>query len=442
MKQRVAGTMQCCGPLEAVARRLSTRNFLLAVLTLAAALLGPENAGAQATVIRAGHLIDPATGKVTDNQSIVVQDGKIAFVGTEVSVTPNTQVIDLSKSWVLPGLMDAHTHLTLGLSREQGLEESYLKASSGWRLLQGLRNAKGMLEAGFTTVRDVGNAANYADTDVRLAIEKGWFAGPTVVNTGKIIAPLGGQFPGISPDWPGFWHYEYIDADTPEEIRKGIRQNIYYGAKAIKLVADSYPYHYSVEDIRAAVDETHRAGMKLAVHVYGGEAARDVILGGADSIEHGFALDDDTLKLMKEKGTWLVGTDFPYEHLKAIGGLLNEDPKTTADKIIDRLRRANKIGVKMAFGSDVVSDLEGKDRGQMTMDYVDVWTAAGVPPADILKAMTTNAAELLGIAGERGAVKAGQAADLIATPENPLENIQALRKVNFVMKDGAVIKRP
>jgi imidazolonepropionase-like amidohydrolase len=277
---------------------------------------------------------------------------------------------------------------------------------------------------------------------VRLAFEKGWFPGPTVINTGKIIAPFGGQLAGLSPEWPGFWQYEYIDADTPEEIRKGIRQNIYYGAKAIKLVADSYPYFYSQEDIRVAVEESHRAGMKVAVHAYGGEPARNTILGGADSIEHGFALDDDLLKLMKEKGTVLVGTDFPYEHLKAIGSLLNKDAKAMADEIIDRLRRANKIGVKLAFGSDVVADLEGKDRAQMTLDYLEVWIAAGVSPAGILRAMTTNAAELLGLADQRGALKAGQAADIIATPENPVENIQALRKVHFVMKDGAVVKRP
>ncbi|HXE74795.1 MAG TPA: amidohydrolase family protein [Candidatus Xenobia bacterium] len=414
---------------------------LLAVLLLCALPAAAQTT----TAIRAGHVIDPATGKAAANQIILVKDGKIAEVGANVTIPTGATLIDLSKEWVLPGLMDAHTHITMNLPPAGSLpvwESTLIRESNARRALRGVANGRALLEAGFTTVRDVGNAANYADTDVRVAIEKGWFAGPTVINTGKIIAPLGGQFPGISPDWPGFWHYEYIDADTPEEIRKGIRQNIYYGAKAIKLVADSFPYHYSVDDIRAAVDETHRAGMKVAVHVYGGEAARDVILGGADSIEHGFALDDDLLKLMKEKGTVLVGTDFPYEHLKAIGGLLSEDPKTTADKIIDRLRRAHKIGVKMAFGSDVVADLEGKNRGQMTMDYIEVWTAAGVAPADILKAMTTNAAELLGISEQRGAIKAGQAADLIATPENPLENIQALRKVNFVMKDGAFIKRP
>ncbi len=403
-------------------------------------------AAAQTTAIRAGHVIDPATGKVSNNQVILVKEGKIIDVGGSVTIPADAQVIDLSKAWVLPGLMDAHTHITMNLPPVQGeasiWEAVLVRQTSALRALQGMHNARVMLEAGFTTLRDVGNAANYADTDVRLAIEKGWFAGPTIINTGKIIAPFGGQFRGISPDWPGFWHYEYIDAENPDEIRKAVRQNIYYGAKAIKLVTDEYAYCYTVDDIRAAVDEAHHAGLKVAVHSVRDDCARNVILGGADSIEHGFQLSDDVLKLMKEKGTVLVGTDFPYEHLAGIGGLLGEGAKKTADNILDRLRRAHKIGVKMAFGSDTVADLPGKDRAQMVLDYLKVWTDAGVTPPDILKAMTSNAAELLGIADQRGALKADQAADVIATPENPLENIQALRKVNFVMKDGAVIKRP
>ncbi len=414
---------------------------LLAVLMLIALPVG-----AQTTAIRAGHVIDPATGKVSNNQVILVKDGKIIDVGASVTIPADAQVIDLSKAWVLPGLMDAHTHITMNLPPvpgEASIWESVLvRQTSALRALQGMHNARVLLEAGFTAVRDVGNAANYADTDVRLAIEKGWFAGPTIINTGKIIAPFGGQFRGISPDWPGFWHYEYIDAENPDEVRKAVRQNIYYGAKAIKLVTDEYAYCYTVDDIRAAVDEAHRAGLKVAVHSVRDDCARNVILGGADSIEHGFQLSDDVLKLMKEKGTVLVGTDFPYEHLAGIGGLLGEGAKKTADNILDRLRRAHKIGVKMAFGSDTVADLPGKDRAQMVLDYLKVWTDAGVTPPDILKAMTSNAAELLGIADQRGALKADQAADVIATPENPLENIQALRKVNFVMKDGAVIKRP
>lgn len=402
------------------------------------------SAFAQTAAIRAGNLIDPATGAVSRNQIILVKDGTIAEVGPRVQIPQGADVIDLSNSWVMPGLMDAHAHLTLALAPAppgESLWEAFLlKESTALRAFRGLRNAGLALEAGFTTIKDVGNAANYADTDLRRALERGWFVGPTIINTGKIIAPVGGQFEGIVPEHGPFWQFEYIDADTPDQVRKAVRQNIYYGAKAIKLVADQYPYYYSEDEIRAAVTQAHNAGLTVAVHVSGDAAARNVILGGADSVEHGFRLSDDVLALMKEKGTFLVGTDFPYAHLLAMGTMI-PDPKVMSDQIVDRLRRAYKLGVKMAFGTDVVTELPGKNRAQMMLDYLDVWEAAGIPPAEILKSMTTNAAELFRMQNVRGAVAPGQAADIIATPENPLEKIQALRKVHFVMKDGQVVKR-
>ena len=173
----------------------------------------------------------------------------------------------------------------------------------------------------------------------------------------------------------------------------------------------------------------------------GGEAARNVILGGADSIEHGFYLSDELLQLMKEKGTWLLGTEFPQAHLEKMdpAGTMGQ-AKEEAAKYIDRLKRAYKIGVKMAFSTDSVSNLPGKNRGDMMLDYLDMWDAAGVPPAATLKSMTTDAAEFLRIEKTRGSIAKGMAADIIATPANPLESIQALRQVSFVMKDGRVIK--
>jgi imidazolonepropionase-like amidohydrolase len=401
--------------------------------------------------IRAGKLIDPATGTVSKDQIILIKDGKIAEVGPRVQIPDGAEVIDLSQFWVLPGLMDAHTHITMNLPPvPPGVRvwEAYLvKESSAFRALRGIQNARAILEAGFTAVRDVGNAANYADSDVRRAIEAGWFAGPTILNTGKIIAPFGGQFKDIAAEQGRFWQFEYIDADTPDEIRKAVRQNLYYGAKAIKLVADEYAYHYTEGEIRAAVEEAHHAGVKVAVHASGssgGEGARNAILGGADSIEHGFYLSDELLDLMKKKGTVLVGTDFPYEHLLALGGVgvTTLEAKATSERILQRLRRAYQIGVKMAFGTDTVADLPGKNRAEMMLDYLKVWTDAGIPAAQILNAMTTNAAELFGIQKERGAIAPGQAADIIAAPENPLENIQALRRVQFVMKDGRMVKQP
>lgn len=418
--------------------------LLVAVLLVVVPALSAQSAGGQTIAVKAGHLIDPATGAVASNQIIIIQDGKITAVGADVSVPANVQVIDLSKEWAMPGMVDAHTHITMNVPPSpsgESLWDSYLlKESTGVRTARGLHNAELALGSGFTALRDVGNNANYGDIAVRQAIEKGWFHGPTIIGTGKIIAPFGGQSHGYSPEQGRFWTFEYIDADTPDEIRKAVHQNIYYGAGAIKLVADNSAFHYSEADIRAAADETHRAGLALAVHVYGGQAARDVINGGADSVEHGFDLDDDTLKLMKAKGTYLVGTDFPYDHIVALGALMPGTARENADKIIDRLRRAHQIGVKMAFGSDTVSDLPGKTRIDMVFDYLDVWKKAGIPNADILRAWTINGFDLLRLSEKRGPIAVGHAADMIALPGNPLDDIQLLRKVNFVMKDGKVVR--
>jgi imidazolonepropionase-like amidohydrolase len=394
---------------------------------------------AQTVAIRAGNLIDPATGAVSKNQIILVKDKKIVEVGANVAIPKDSQIVDLSKEWVMPGIMDAHTHVTQSVKYFRELDHNYLVEATGTRALRGLHTAQTLLNAGITTVRDVGNDANFAAVDLRKAIDAGWFVGPTVQTAGKIIAPFGGQSTGIPQEIGPFWRFEYYDADSPDEIRKAVRENIFYGADLIKLVADNSEYHYSLEEIRAAVDEAHHAGRPIAVHVLGGEAADNVIAGGVDSIEHGFHLTDDQLRRMKEKGIFLSSTDFPAEHF--IAGEF-KDGKELGDAIIDRLRRAYKVGVKLAFSTDIVTDYKEEDRAQMTWDYLAVWRAAGVPNAEILKSMTTNDAELLRIQKERGAIAAGQFADIIAMPMSPIDDIESLRKVDFVMKNGTVVRKP
>ncbi|HEV3036813.1 MAG TPA: amidohydrolase family protein [Candidatus Angelobacter sp.] len=417
------------------------RKFLLLLLLIATPVFGQN-----IIAIRAGGVVDPTKGTVAKNQVILVENGKIKAIGADVAVPAGAQTIDLSNEWVTPGLMDAHVHLTLTevTGGNAPFESFYLKESSAFRGLRGLRNAQDLLRAGFTTVREVGNDANYATEDVKRAIQAGMFDGPTILSAGKIIAPFGGQSTSIPAEQGPFWRYEYIDADTPEEIRKAVRQNIYYGVDVIKLVADNSPFHYSLDEIKAAVDEAHHAGRAVAVHVYGGEAAQNVIDGGVDSVEHGFFLTDQQLQQMKQKGIFLVGTDTPRSQLDIEGtsGGIFPPPEELAPKIIDRLRRAYRIGVKMAFGTDTVIEVPNKTRADLMLDYLSVWKTAGVSNQDILKCMTTNPAELLRINQQRGSLAPGQAADIIAMPANPLDDIESLRKVNFVMKDGKVIRRP
>jgi imidazolonepropionase-like amidohydrolase len=410
---------------------------------LALLLFSSTPLAAQTVAIRAGNLIDTAKGTQAKDQIILIENGKIKSVGAGLAIPKDAQVVDLSKEWVAPGLIDAHTHVTFTeVPGKAPFEAMYLQQSSAFRALRGLHTSQILLHAGFTTVRDVGNEANYACEDLRKALREGLFDGPTIQCSGKIIGPFGGQSGGMAPEQGPFWLWEYIDADTPEEIRKAIHQNIYYGADLIKLAADNSAYFYTENDIRIAVEEAHNANRPVAVHVYGGRAADNVIRGGADSVEHGFELSDAQLQQMKEKGTFLVGTDFPTAHLS----ILNPSNDTLANaqilgqKIIDRLRRANKIGVKIAYGSDTVSDMPNRTRADMMLDYLAVWRAAGVSPAQTLKYMTSNPAELLRIDKERGSIAPGLAADIIAMPADPLGDIESLRKIDFVMKDGKIVR--
>jgi imidazolonepropionase-like amidohydrolase len=413
------------------------------IIVTALAFLLSLPAGAEIVAIRAGTLVDPSRGTNLKNQIILIENGVITHIGAQLAIPKDATVIDLSREWVTPGLIDAHTHMTLAeIAGDAPFESFYLNQSSTLRGLRGLHNVTQVLAAGFTSLRDVGNSAEYAMSDVRRAIDAGWFVGPTIIDAGKIIAPFGGQSHDIPPRQGTFWQFEYIDADGPQEVRKAVRTNIYYGARVIKLVADNNPYHFSLDEFKAAVDEAHRAGIPVAVHVYAGDALDNAIEAGVDSIEHGFDLSDAQLKRMKDKGIFLVGTDFPRAHLDiegTSGGILPE-PAVLAPKIIDRLRRAHRIGVRLAFGTDTVIEMPGRTRADLMLDYLAVWREADVPPIDILRAMTSDAAALLRINKERGAIAEGLQADIIAIPADPLVDIQNLRKVDFVMKNGTVVR--
>ena len=393
---------------------------------------GPERVYA----IKAGKLVDPEKGMAESNQTILVRGKRIEDVGPNITVPSDAKVIDLSKSTVLPGLFDAHTHLCMTVKKERDGTNYYITTlmdPTPYRAIEGVANARDMLAAGFTTVRDVGNAGNYADTALREALERGVVPGPTMINAGRIIAPYGGQF-HLQPEKRDLATPEYAFADTHDEMIKAIRENIHYGATLIKIVVDDQKYIYSADDIRLMVEEAHRAGLKLAAHCWTRAGAHNAAEAGVDSIEHGEMMTNEDLELAKKNHIVLVGTDFT-ESAARVNGMPDMH-----SVFVDRLKRAYHIGVTMAFGTDVIAYVPGETRGTQAAEYVDSWVEAGVPAKDTLRAMTINAARLLGVDGERGTIKAGMAADIIATPENPLDNIQAVRKVSFVMKDGSVFR--
>jgi imidazolonepropionase-like amidohydrolase len=413
----------------------SRRVFVL----LALPIIFSVAVSAQVIAIKAGKLVDPETGTTSINQVILVEKGRIKSVGANTSIPAGATVLDLSRSTVLPGLFDAHSHLCqTSLPHQRQLFFIDMTETSSYRAIQGVANARDMLESGFTTVRDVGNAGNYADTALRVSIEEGVVPGPTMINAGRIIAPYGGQY-HLQPERRGLGEPEYFYADTRDEMRKAIRENVHFGARVIKIVVDDQPYIYSVEDIKYIVEEARLAGVKVAAHCMTEQGARNAAEGGVASIEHGFNMSDEALQMAKRNNVVLVGTDFTEPASLALG-LNPQTAKQFHTVFLDRLKRAYKIGVTMAYGTDAFFKVEGETRGTLAISYIDTFVEAGIPARDTLKIMTTNAARLLGVERTRGAIKEGQAADIIATPDNPLDNIHTLKRVSFVMKNGKVFK--
>ena len=416
-------------------------NFSVALLIFTLSVATLEG---QVTVITAGTLINPETGTQENNQTILIEAGKIKAIGQDLEVPGNATRIDLSHEAVFPGLIDAHTHLLANVDAKWDLGDFWIMALQrrpGWRAIQGAQHAKEMLEAGFTTVRDVGNSGDHLDTDLEKAIRFGVVPGPTMVFSGRIIAPFGGQFWDTPSDPKLLDNPEYLFADSHDEMRKAVRENIYWGARVIKIVVDGKRYAYSADDIRFIVDEAANAGVKVAAHVQTERGARAAIEAGVASIEHGWVLTDEDLALAKKKHVVLVSTDFTITELIA-DGMEPDAAKTTHDRYVARLKRASEAGVDIVFGTDVMADVKGKTRGQLAMEYIDSFQEADVPAIEILRAMTTRASALLGIEKQRGAIRVGMAADLVATPINPLQDVNGLKSINFVMKDGQVWRKP
>jgi imidazolonepropionase-like amidohydrolase len=398
----------------------------------------PSSAGT-AYLIRAGRLIDPETGNSAANQLIAVKDGRIVAVGSNIAAPAGAETIDLSSYSVLPGLVDAHNHLAITYKKipeNDVYYYTYIQESTALRAIEAASNGMQMLSSGFTVVRDLGNNGLYADSALRIAIEQGWVPGPTLINSGIIIGGIGGQFyptPEMVKEH-NIVYPEYLDADTPDEIVKAVRQNVLFGAKVIKICVDCKPYPYSVDDIKLFIKEAANAGgLKVAGHVQTEEGARRAIEAGIWSIEHDIALTDELHKRMAQKGIWRAGTETPFTEYRG--------SQAAFDRTVAGIKSAYADGVKMAFSTDADYYVPGMTRGQVAINFLKSWKAAGIPDKEILKIMTINGYKVSDIYDKRGPIKAGLPADFIAVKGNPLEDIDALRTVIFVMKDGLVFKR-
>jgi len=399
------------------------------------------------TAIKAGRLIDPETATATSNQVILIEGERIKAVGANVTIPAGATIIDLSKLTVLPGLVDTHTHMALTYKEQPENNYYYLTFvtdSTALRAIQAASNGIQLLNSGFTVIRDVGNNAMYADTALRQAIEQGWLPGPTVIPSGPIIGSTGGQL------WPTPEMYkehkmmfpEYIDADSPDEIVKAIRQNMLFGARTIKLCIDCKPWGYSVNDIKLAIAEAAKGGCKVEGHVQTPDGAQRAIDAGIYIIAHGNALTPEHHRQMAEKGIYRAGTDTPFTKYRGTEAAFKQT--------VAKLRDAWEKKVPLTFSTDfdywnerMKNEKTGEwlTRGEMTIAFLDTWKAANIPPADILRAITINGYKAADVIKDRGPIKAGLFADMIAVSGDPLTDIDALRNVQFVMKNGIVFKK-
>ncbi len=410
-----------------------------AIATTSLHAQAPTAASGPVTAIRAGRLVDPYTGTSAADQIILVQNGRFTAVGANVAIPPGAQIIDLSALTVVPGLVDAHNHLALTYKEVPERNNYYLTTildDTPLRAIQAVSNGIQMLSAGFTIVRDMGNNGHYADIALRRAIEQGWVPGPTLIPSGLIIGGMGGQFsPTAEMAFDRKIVYpEYLEADTPDEIVKAVRQNALVGARVIKICVDCKPWGYTTDEIRLVISEAAKAGLKVEGHVQTVAGAHRAVDAGIWSIAHDNGMNDTIHRIMAQKHIFRAGTETP---VSLVGHTTEARFRTT----VALLRNAWENKVPITFSTDADYYVPGKTRGEVAIEFIETWKAAGIPAPDILRAMTVTGYEVSETTTSRGPIKVGMFADLIAVAGNPLQSIDALRDVRFVLKNGIVFKK-
>jgi imidazolonepropionase-like amidohydrolase len=467
------------------------RIFLLLTLLLFAAGHLAAQSQSPATLVKAGRLLDPRTGNVLSPAAVLIENGKIEEVGppSKVQAPSGAKIIDLGNATLLPGLIDSHTHLLVDPilptepERARHFNGSFVPGlllaiveSPNKRVLLGAQMAREDLESGFTTVRNLGHSGIDGDTELRDAINAGRVPGPRILASGRKLITRGSYIQSLNPALAdAILQQEFLLIDGADRAREAVRLNEFQNVDVIKVTADE---NLTVAELAAVVEEAHREHLKVAVHAVDKTSIQTAIDAGADSIEHGNQITDEQLAQMRDKGIFFDFTPTSYgdfftkifegtiamslemraERLKAdersrqrynnlVQQLLKPGVNFTSGfdepdrKAYDSLvQRVLKSGVKFAAGSDMGWFYPGKTRGQASASRFPALHQAGMPSLDVLRAITTNAAEMLGWQDKVGAIEPGKFADLIAVTGDPVTDITELERVRFVMKDGQVVR--
>ncbi|MFL0413465.1 amidohydrolase family protein [Sphingomonas sp. 179-I 2A4 NHS] len=414
----------------------------LASLLGAAAMVAPFAAAAETVVITAARMLDVEKGAIVDRPVIVVTDGRIALINRgEPNAPAGAKRLDLGDVTLLPGLIDMHVHLDA--NPRYGPYQALQFTDTFWAV-QGVANAQAMLRAGFTTVRNVGSE-NYDDVAYKQAIEEGLMTGPRIVPAAHALSATGGHcdstfFP------PSFNQRGKAVGDTPDELRTHVRQQRKYGAEVIKVCATGGVFSRNTEpgqqqlseaELRAIADEAHQWGLKVAAHAHGAAGIKAAIRAGIDTIEHASLIDDEGIRLAKERGAYLSMDIYNTEYTQAEGkknGILEDNlrkDREVAQIQRDNFRKANAAGARMVFGTDagVMPHGDAAKQFRIMVQY-------GMTPLQAIRAATVTAAEALGRTRDVGAIAVGRYADMVAVPGNPLTDVTALERPAAVIKGG------
>jgi imidazolonepropionase-like amidohydrolase len=421
--------------------------LLFAVFLGSAGAAHAQGQAAKRTVIRPGRVLDVRTGELRTNQAIVIEGEKIAQIASasEVKAAAGDTTIDLPDATLLPGLIDMHTHLTFDLN---SLGYQGLGISTAREALHGARNAKRTLEAGFTTVRNLG-AFDYSDIALRDAINDGDVIGPRIVASGPALGITGGHCDeNLLP--PAFHFQGAGVADGVEAVQHKVREVIKYGADVIKICAtggvlskgdDPNASQYTLEEMKAIVADAHRLGRRVAAHAHGAEGVRWASEAGVDSIEHGHLMDDAAIATLKKNGTYLVPTLFLGEYMEQrldksdVPDFSKQKMRDVIAAMRQNVGKAFAAGVKVAFGTDAAVYPHGLNAGEF-----HVYVKLGMTPLAAIQTATINASDLLGAKFNVGTLEPGKFADIIAVDGDPTKDVTTLERVKFVMKGGSVYK--